>query len=233
MATWLFVQHLTEVDNKQSIKTFNQWPFVSGIHWSIMDCPHKGPVMKEVFPYDDTTMPSMFLLVYIFPKDILWYMDNSGRCQQPFYKQLLGLIIDSASSCSILCPTCWNVYRERPVLTETKGRWWNPDIQRMQWMTMIMPFVNVACKRKGYRPIKMWDDDIGKYLGIRCFHFDPVDHILSLEYVIIKAKLIIFVHSLHPELSCYHQGKTYYLCAFPTSWVLSSAVSFVVLSQYI
>ena len=29
--------------------------FVGGIHWGLVDSPHKGPVMWKIFPFDDVT----------------------------------------------------------------------------------------------------------------------------------------------------------------------------------
>ena len=30
--------------------------FVRGIHWSPVNSPHKGPVMRKIFPFDDIIM---------------------------------------------------------------------------------------------------------------------------------------------------------------------------------
>ena len=34
----------------------HNWPFVRGIHRSLVDSPHKGPVMQKVLPHDDIIM---------------------------------------------------------------------------------------------------------------------------------------------------------------------------------
>ena len=50
LATWLYVDQLAQAGNKGNIKALYYWPFVKGIHHSLVDSLHKGPVMHKVFP---------------------------------------------------------------------------------------------------------------------------------------------------------------------------------------
>ena len=43
----------TEEHQSFSLWTSHYWPFVRGIHQSLVDSPHKGPVMQKVFPIHD------------------------------------------------------------------------------------------------------------------------------------------------------------------------------------
>ena len=45
LATWLFVQHLIQTDNKENSKAFHYWHFLRGIQGWSLDFPHKGTVI--------------------------------------------------------------------------------------------------------------------------------------------------------------------------------------------
>ena len=44
------------VQIKVNIKAPGQWPFVRGIHRGPVNSPHKWPVTREMFPFDDVIM---------------------------------------------------------------------------------------------------------------------------------------------------------------------------------
>ena len=46
--------------NKKNIKAPHYWPFVWGIHWWPVNSPHKWPVKRKFFPFDDVTMQSKY-----------------------------------------------------------------------------------------------------------------------------------------------------------------------------
>ena len=52
-APWLFIQ---QADIKGNIKGPHYWPFVRGIHQSLVGSLHKGPVMRNAPPCDDVIM---------------------------------------------------------------------------------------------------------------------------------------------------------------------------------
>ena len=42
-------------------QSFPSLAFVRGIHWWLVDSPHKGPVMQKMFPFDDVIMIGLVL----------------------------------------------------------------------------------------------------------------------------------------------------------------------------
>ena len=54
----LFVQQLVQAIKTESSKTPHHWLFVMGIHWSLVDSPHKVPVIRKVFLCQDVFMDS-------------------------------------------------------------------------------------------------------------------------------------------------------------------------------
>ena len=64
LVTALFVQQLVKTNIKGNINALHYWPFVGGIHRWLVDSPHKGPVIRKVFPchvmpkqsFDDTVV---------------------------------------------------------------------------------------------------------------------------------------------------------------------------------
>ena len=52
----VFVQQLVKTINKWYIKVLHYWPFVRGIHQSLVDSPHKGPVMQMEFLWHEAHM---------------------------------------------------------------------------------------------------------------------------------------------------------------------------------
>ena len=55
-ATPLFVQTLVQVYNKGNIRAPCYWHFLNGISLWPADSPHKGSVMRNMFPYHDIIM---------------------------------------------------------------------------------------------------------------------------------------------------------------------------------
>ena len=60
---YLFVQQFGLANMKITIKAYeskyqslHNWPFVRGVHQSLVDSPHKGPVMRKAFPWCDVVM---------------------------------------------------------------------------------------------------------------------------------------------------------------------------------
>ena len=95
--------------------------FVSGIHRWPVNSPHKGPVMRKLFPFDDVIIPLMivspirkiFELSFKAPSDALENLENSRSAMSIainlWYKThqipKFGMIL--VSYCSCLCPIHW------------------------------------------------------------------------------------------------------------------------------
>ena len=58
-----FFQQLSQANNKEITKDLYYWPFVMRIHQWLVDSPHKGSVMWDMFPCHDIFMQSSTLLV--------------------------------------------------------------------------------------------------------------------------------------------------------------------------
>ena len=56
--TTLTIVYLTiiEAQINENIKAPRYWPFVRGIHRGPMNSPHKGPVVRKMFPFDDVRL---------------------------------------------------------------------------------------------------------------------------------------------------------------------------------
>ena len=50
---WTAWSTFCSAKKQDNMKAWHYWPFVRGIHQSLVDSPHKGPVMQKAFPYDD------------------------------------------------------------------------------------------------------------------------------------------------------------------------------------
>ena len=48
-----FAQPFGQAQIKENIKALRYWPFVSGIHRCPVNSPHKGPVTRKMFPFDN------------------------------------------------------------------------------------------------------------------------------------------------------------------------------------
>ena len=55
-ASRLFTQPVIQAQIKENIKALRHWPFVWGIHRRPVNPPHKGPVTRKMFPFDDVIM---------------------------------------------------------------------------------------------------------------------------------------------------------------------------------
>ena len=62
-ATHLLFNSLFRLTPKY-IKTLHYWPFVRGTHWSLVDSPHQGSVMRKALPCNDVIMQN-------FPREII------------------------------------------------------------------------------------------------------------------------------------------------------------------
>ena len=51
VATWMLDPHLVPADEKRKIKAAYYWALVSVIHLGLVDSPHRGPVMRNAFPF--------------------------------------------------------------------------------------------------------------------------------------------------------------------------------------
>ena len=70
----LLVQLLVQANIKGNTKGPHYWPIVRGIHWSLVDSPHNGPVMWKAFPCHDGIMP--YSLSSIYQKYIISAFSN-------------------------------------------------------------------------------------------------------------------------------------------------------------
>ena len=50
--TWSFAQLFVQAQIKKKHQSSASLAFVRGIHWRLVDSPHKGPVMRKMFPFD-------------------------------------------------------------------------------------------------------------------------------------------------------------------------------------
>ena len=55
-ASRLFSQPFIQAQIKENTKVPRNWPFVRGIHRWPVNSPHKGPVTRKLFPFDDVIM---------------------------------------------------------------------------------------------------------------------------------------------------------------------------------
>ena len=55
-ASQLFTQPFILAEIKENIKAPRYWPFVRGIHRGPVNSPHKWPVTRKMFPFDDVIM---------------------------------------------------------------------------------------------------------------------------------------------------------------------------------
>ena len=55
-ASPLFTQPFIQTQIKENIKAPRYWPFVRGIHRGPVNSPHKWPVTRKMFPFDDVIM---------------------------------------------------------------------------------------------------------------------------------------------------------------------------------
>ena len=55
-ASPLFTQTFIQVQIKENMKAPCYWPFVQGIHWWLVNSPHKWPVTRKMFSFDDVIM---------------------------------------------------------------------------------------------------------------------------------------------------------------------------------
>ena len=70
-ASRLFAQTLVQAQIKENIKALRHWPFVRGIHQWPVDSPHKRPVTRKLFPFDDIIM-NVALSAYLWSWYKLW-----------------------------------------------------------------------------------------------------------------------------------------------------------------
>ena len=52
----VYIQQFIEAQIKENIKAPRYWPFVRGIHRWPVNSPHKGPVTRKMFPFDNVIM---------------------------------------------------------------------------------------------------------------------------------------------------------------------------------
>ena len=69
-ASWLFTQPLIQAQINQNIKAPRHWPFVRGIHRLPVNSPHKWPVTRKIFPFDDVIVNNMHV------------KDRNGLCRK-------------------------------------------------------------------------------------------------------------------------------------------------------
>ena len=54
-ASRLFTQTFIQTQIEENIKALRHWP-LRGIHWGPVNSPHKWPVTRKMFPFDDVIM---------------------------------------------------------------------------------------------------------------------------------------------------------------------------------
>ena len=54
---------ISPANNKGIIKALHHWPFVRGIHQSLVDSLHKGPVVQSLFQCHDSIMLCLIILL--------------------------------------------------------------------------------------------------------------------------------------------------------------------------
>ena len=62
--------------------------FVTGIHRWPVNSPHKGPVTRKVFPFDDVIIKLTFIYIKDDPVHC-WYMCHQGRVSQTLSSSLI------------------------------------------------------------------------------------------------------------------------------------------------
>ena len=65
------LNRLFKVQIKENIKATRHWPFVRRIHRWPVNSPHKGPVTRKMFPFDDVIMiPSQHIVWLLVLKKV-------------------------------------------------------------------------------------------------------------------------------------------------------------------
>ena len=65
--SWLFTQPFIQGQIKENTKAPRHWPVVRGIHHWPVNSPHKGPVTRKMFPFDDVILwrhPGVYFSIY-------------------------------------------------------------------------------------------------------------------------------------------------------------------------
>ena len=84
--------------------------FVRGIHWWLMNSPHKGPVTRKMFPFDDVIM----IYVIIMPSNSLLF--------HGLYRANLTELLHTYCNEKGLYVHCWICFTKREV-ENPKAKW--------------------------------------------------------------------------------------------------------------
>ena len=83
MAISLFVQQCVQVNYNESINDPHHWLSVRGVHQSLVDSPHKGPVIWKVFSCHDVFMVCLSHC-FFFSRDVrIIFINNFGQTYMP------------------------------------------------------------------------------------------------------------------------------------------------------
>ena len=87
--------------------------FVWGIHWSSVNCPHKWPVTRKMFPFDD-------VIRFIFQWEYNILQQIHGHNEQAFMTIRRAKEIQKAGTIFWMCPAN---ERRRYIITSSESHW--------------------------------------------------------------------------------------------------------------
>ena len=76
----IFSQLFVYVQIKENIKARRHWPLCEGIHRWPVDSPHKGPVTRKMFPFDDVIMLGWIHAITIYTWIMNIYLVDGDFC---------------------------------------------------------------------------------------------------------------------------------------------------------
>ena len=114
--------------------------FVKGIHWWPVNSPHKGPVTRKMFPFDDVTMLEINILCDIYrPQGLDWNLWVAFPKDRNIWNGIkLGIF-------QRLKPNClkkWFLHVSKMVLTSYRNgsntclKWFRADTSDSKWAPM-------------------------------------------------------------------------------------------------
>ena len=97
MKSWLFTQPFIQSADQRKHQSSASLDFVRRIHWWPMNSPHKGPVTRKMFPFDDVIVHTLGFVVLCFVVVILsrliYFMRTFNHIRQGCFTGPLATIV--------------------------------------------------------------------------------------------------------------------------------------------
>ena len=119
--SWLFTRTVSSGTDQRKHQNSTSLAFVRGIHWWPVNSPHKGPVMRKMFPLDDVIMHTQIfrnLCCITSISAVNHDFDIEHRAWQVYWHKLLlvmgadivNVISLLSGSCKLMCNIHITVY---------------------------------------------------------------------------------------------------------------------------